>query len=61
MEPVLRGYVVVEVEVGEAAAGTGVLPRPAVDSRALIGEAFAEEVEVKKVHGPVAVEVPGLT
>ena len=49
--------VAVGVEVGEAAAGAGVVFRPAVDSGAIVGEAFVKEEVVAKVDVVLTVEV----
>jgi len=49
------------VEVGEAAAGTGVHSRPAVDAGATVGEAFVKEIEIIQRHDAVAVEVAAVS
>ena len=50
--------VAIRVEVSKAAAGAGVVAQPAIDARALVGEALVEEVLVKQSNHGVAVEVP---
>src|SRR5882724_9119517 len=51
-------HVGVGIKIREAAPRSGIVARPAEDSRPVFGQAVVEKVQVKERHRPVAVEIP---